>query len=57
MAQDLAGRQVPPGGEVAVRGRLHVGGVAETITRSLWVRTDDPRRPLVRLTITAAVRP
>jgi hypothetical protein len=57
MAQDLAGRQVPPGGEVAVQGRLHVGGVAETITKSLWVRTDDPRRPLVRLTITAAVRP
>lgn len=57
MREELAGRRVPPGGEVVVRGQLRTEGLAGPVAKSLWVRTDDPRQPLLRLTITAAVRP
>jgi hypothetical protein len=48
---------IPPGGEGKISIRVKTRGSQGKITRSARVYTSDPTRSLVRLTLTAQVRP
>lgn len=54
-SDDLAGQQLPPGESVVLRGLLHTRGLSGEVTKAIWLQSDDPQRPVVRLTLAARI--